>query len=307
MTRWVLLFLVVGSLWSTGQAHAQQVDFGRFRLGMTPAEARAASSEQRWTERSFGADLIILTAERPIRIGQLNFQPMLGFRDGRLSDVQFQGGGPIERRDQCDAPMMQTVAALESSLGAINVGLAPGEFGVVAQTRTTAGGSVVRFYETDEIRNGFAVQRGQRYIQVASLAGEFPSMGLGCLLEITMRPQLGDFEPLLPPTAAELAAAQEVEPEWAIIGGPEVTELTIPPARFGQIGRVRVRLDCLVIAEQRLNCAIESEEPQGMQFGEGALAQSRFYRIEPMINGESTEGKRVRFTVRYDLGQGPER
>lgn len=307
MTRWILSFLVAGLLWSTDRARAQHVDFGRFRLGMTPAEARAASSEQRWTERSFGADLIILTAERPIRIGQLDFLPMLGFRDGRLSDVQFQGGGPIERREQCDAPMMQTVVALESSIGAINMGLAPGEFGAVAQTRTTAGGSVVRFYETDEIRNGFAVQRGQRYVQVASLAGEFPSMGLGCLLEITMRPQLGDFEPLPPPTAAELAAAQEVEPEWAIIGGPEVTELTIPPARFGQIGRVRVRLDCLVIAEQRLNCAIESEEPQGMQFGEGALAQSRFYRIEPMINGEPTEGKRVRFTVRYDLGEAPER
>lgn len=305
MMHWLRSFLVVGLLCSAGEAYAQQGDFGRFRLGMTLAEARAASSEQQWTERSFGGDLTILTAERPIRIGQLDFQPLLAFRDGRLSDVQFQGGGSIERREQCDAPMMQTVTALESSIGAINIGLAPGEFGAIAQSRTTAGGSVVRFYETNEIRNAFAVQRGERYVQIASLAGEFPSMGLGCLLEITMRPQLGDFEPLPPPSAAELAAAQEVEPDWAVIGGPEVTELTIPPARFGLTARVRVRLDCLVIAEQRVNCAVESEEPQGMRFGEGALAQSRFYRIEPVINGQPTLGKRVRFTVRYELGGEP--
>lgn len=274
---------------------------------MTPAEARAAASEQQWNERSFGADLTILTADHPVRIGQLAFQAQLAFRDGRLSNVQFQGGGPIERREECDAPLIQTVAALEGSLGAINTGVAPSEFGVVAQSRTTAGGSLVRLYDPNaQIRTGFAVQRGERYVQVASLAGEIPSMGLGCLLEITMRPRLADFEPLAPPSAAELAAAHEVEPDWAVIGGPDVTELTIPAAGIGRAMRVRVRLDCLVITEQRVNCAVESEDPQGMQFGEGALAQSRFYRIEPLIDGQSTLGKRVRFTVRYELGAAPE-
>jgi hypothetical protein len=207
---------------------------------------------------------------------------------------------------QCDDLLLDVVAAVEVSTGSLDTGLSPGEFGDVALTRTTAGGSEVRFYnENGGRRAGIAVRRGDRYTQVTSLGGELPSMGFACLLQIEMRPRLGDFEALPPPSAAELAAAQEIEPNWVVTDGPDVTELTLPASAVGYTGRVRVRLDCLVIPEQRVNCAIESEEPQGMHFGEAALAASRFRRIEPTVDGQPTLGKRVRFTIRYELGGSP--
>lgn len=286
-------------------AHAQQSDLGRLQIGMTPAEARQASPEQQWIERSFGGDLVVLSAETPVRVGRLNFVPSLAFRDGRLEGISFEARGAIRRVQQCDDLLVETVEAVEATRGGLNVGLAPGEFGDAAQTRTTAGGSEVRFYDENGRRAGFAVRRGDSYIQAASLGGDLPSMGLACWLQIEMRAALGDFEALPPPSAAELAAAQEIEPEWVVTDGPGVTELTMPASAVGHTGRVRVRLDCLVISDQRINCAIESEEPQGMRFGDAALAASRFRRIAAVVDGQPTLGKRVRFTIRYDLGGSP--
>lgn len=284
-------------------AYAQQGDFGRFRLGITPAETRAALPDQQWTEQRFGADLMILSTEAPVRVGRLGFTPILAFREDRLETISFQAGGPIRQIQECDDLLMQTVAAVEATLGSLNVGSSPAEFGDVVETRMTAGGSEVRFYsENGGRRAGVSVQRGDRYTQVTSLGGDLPSMGLACLIEIDMRSRLADFAALPPPTATELAAAQEIEPDWVVTDGPDVTEITMPPTALGYVGRVRVGLDCLVISEQRVNCAIASEEPQGLRFGDAALSASRFRRIAPVVDGESTLGRRVRFTIRYELG-----
>lgn len=287
-------------------ASAQQYDFSRFQFGMTAAEARAASPDQRWTEQSFGVDLIVLRTETPVRVGRLGFTPLLAFRGGALEKIVLQAGGPIQRTEECDDLLVDTVSAVEATLGGLNSSLSPGEFGAVALARTTAGGSEVRFYNLNAgWRAGVAAQRSDRYVEVTSLSGELPSMGFGCMLEIQMRPRLADFEALPPPTAVELAAAQEIEPEWAVTDGPEVTELTMPAGALGYNGSVRVRLDCLVIADQRVNCAIESEEPEGMHFGDAAISASRFRRIAPVIDGQPTLGRRVRFTIRYELGSPP--
>jgi len=304
MIRCLLLAVVAAFLFASPAAYAQQGDFGRFLIGMTVAEARAASPEQQWREQSFGADLVVLTAERSIQLGRLGFTPMLDFRDGRLEVIHFSGGGPISERGQCDNALAETVAALERHIGALNSFRAPAEFGEVVATRATNGGSQIRYYNpSDLIRAGFATQRGERFVQVSSLAGPIPDLDLACMLSIEMQTPLNDFEPLPPPTAEQLAAAQEIDSDWAVVPGPRVNELTMPAASIAHVGRVRVHLDCIVIDEQRVNCAVESEEPAGMHFGDGALAASRFYRIEPFINGQSTVGKRVRLTVRYDLAR----
>lgn len=297
------LLLVVAFLSAPAAAFAQQGDFGRFLIGMTVAEARAASPEQQWREQSFGADLVVLTAERSMQLGRLGYTPMLNFRDGRLELIHFSGGGPISERGQCDNALTETVAALERHIGALNSFRAPAEFDDAVATRATNGGSQIRFYNpSDTIRAGFATQRGARFVQVSSLAGPMPDLDLACMLSIEMQPPLNDFEPLPPPSAEQLAVAEEIDSDWAVVPGPRVTELTMPADAIAHVGRVRVRLDCIVIAEQRINCAVESEEPEGMHFGDGALAASRFYRIEPVVDGQSTAGKRVRLTVRYDLG-----
>jgi hypothetical protein len=119
-----------------------------------------------------------------------------------------------------------------------------------------------------------------------------------------MMQSLIDFDPPPPPTEAQLAAAPETATEWAIRAGPDARTRHVFEA-MGYVGRVRVRLDCLVIEEQRVNCAVQSEA--GGMHWRRALAESRFNRILPVIDGQPTLGRRVQFTVRYDLaGSAPE-
>lgn len=290
-----------------GAASAQNLTsgFGRFELGMSVAEARAAAPEQDWNERSFGdgGGERLLTATRGIQIGQITFTPVLDFRASGLATIRFSGGGPIASSAECDEALVRTVAALEREIGALSSFRAPGEYGdTPAATRTTSSGSEVRFYNSsDTIRVGFATQRGERYVQVTSMAAPVAPLDLACVLTIEMQSRLNDFQPLTPPTSVELAAAQEIDPDWAETGGSRVTELTMPAQSLNYTGQVRVRLDCLVVEGQRINCAVESEDPPGMNFGAGALAATRFYRIHPVIDGQSTFGKRVRVTIRYEL------
>lgn len=311
MIRHLALSLsALASLVSAASAQNLTAGFGRFELGMTVAEARAVAPEQDWSERSFGdgGGELFLTATRGIRIGQLAFTPVLDFRGNRLATIRFSGGGPISDRAQCDEALARTVAALEDEIGPLNSFRAPGEYGdAPIARRTTSGGSDVRFYNSsDTIRVGFATQRGERYVQVTSMAAPIAPLDLACVLTIEMQSRLNDFQPTAPPTSAELAAAEEIDPDWADTGGSRVTELTMPAQSINYTGRVRVRLDCLVIEEQRINCVVESEDPPGMNFGASAVAASRFYRIQPVINGAPTLGKRVRVTVRYELmGRAP--
>ena len=305
MSRFLLVALVL--LCVPQVAFAQQADFGRFRVGMSVAEVRAAATDLHWREQAFGEDLVVLTADRPIPIGRIGFQPQLEFRDGGLAKIEFQAGGPIVSANECDRMLAETVVALESLVGPLNSFRAPGEFGAVVEARATPGGSEIRYYRPREALNaGIATQRGEMFIQVSSIAAPI-SRELVCQLGIEMMQSLIDFDPPPPPTEAQLAAAPETATEWAIRAGPDVTGLVMPLEAMGYVGRVRVRLDCLVIEEQRVNCAVQSEEPVGMHFGDAALAESRFNRILPVIDGQPTLGRRVQFTVRYDLaGSAPE-
>lgn len=299
MSRSLMLALIL--LCVPHDAFAQQSDFGRFRIGMSVAEARAVAAEQHWSEQAFGDDLVVLTADQPIRIGQIGFQPLLEFRDGGLAKIQFQAGGPITNASDCDRMLADTVVALEPLIGPMNSFRSPGEFGAVADTRVTPSGSEIRYYRPREtLSAGNATQRGDLFIQVSSVAVPIPRE-LICQLGIEMMQSLIDFDPPAPPTEAQLAAAPETATEWAIRPEPDITSLTMPIEAMGYVGRVRVRLDCLVIEEQRVNCMVQSEEPLGMHFGDAALAASRFYRILPVIDGHPTLGRRVQFTVRYDL------
>src|SRR5262245_47867459 len=57
-----------------------------------------------------------------------------------------------------------------------------------------------------------------------------------------------------------------------------------------------------------LNCAVSNESPASWGFGDAALAVARTFRMEPArINGQPTEGGRIRQTIRFVLPeQSPE-
>jgi TonB family protein len=69
--------------------------------------------------------------------------------------------------------------------------------------------------------------------------------------------------------------------------------------------QVDVDLDCLVIEEGRLNCAVAEERPPGQLYGEFARRLSHAYRIDSRVNGERTIGRRVRVPIEVTLS-GPD-
>jgi protein TonB len=71
------------------------------------------------------------------------------------------------------------------------------------------------------------------------------------------------------------------------------------PARAQRDGNGgRVQLDCVVRGDLALSCAVSSESPAGMGFGQAALAASRGYRAQASLsNGEIAAGSRTRIIM----------
>ncbi len=76
-----------------------------------------------------------------------------------------------------------------------------------------------------------------------------------------------------------------------------------PRGAFMQSIPGRVQLNCVVQENRRVDCAVASESPAGMGFGDAALELAQIYRMRHEFpSGAPTAGARVdvlmRFTVR---------
>ncbi|MGE0742599.1 MAG: hypothetical protein AB7O98_14760 [Hyphomonadaceae bacterium] len=66
----------------------------------------------------------------------------------------------------------------------------------------------------------------------------------------------------------------------------------------------RVQLDCVVMANLSVQCAIASETPVGVGFGRAAMSASSAYRASPTLsNGASAVGTRTRIAVNFQAPQ----
>lgn len=61
----------------------------------------------------------------------------------------------------------------------------------------------------------------------------------------------------------------------------------------------QVRLDCIVQADQSLQCSVASENPPGRGFAQASLEIASIYRAAPDINGTPTEMGRVSIPIRW--------
>ncbi len=105
-----------------------------------------------------------------------------------------------------------------------------------------------------------------------------------------------------PPQRAALDAATLLEdPQFtARPDGPTFVRYYPPTALNRGIGG-QVVLECLIVAEGALHCAITDESPEGYDFGLASLGIARSFRVEPIVNGEPTIGKRVRIPITFRL------
>jgi TonB family protein len=112
---------------------------------------------------------------------------------------------------------------------------------------------------------------------------------------------LGFTPDMLGPAAGFVKA-----PAWAALPAVADFQATVPKTENG-INNARVVLGCTVAAGGSLDgCAVESEEPAGQGFGQGALALAAKFKVAPLgLDGVPAWGARIRLPIRYALTPAP--
>ena len=141
-------------------------------------------------------------------------------------------------------------------------------------------------------------ERGKGYGPAAlKLAGRFRS----ALLEVNGKPIKGSKVLITvrfdPPGAADPGISSQIE--WA--ERPASADLVYPAAaRTAGIREGRGVIDCVVLADGRLgDCRTVEESPQGVGFGQAALALAPRFRVNPWADGRSMDGRRIKLPVQF--------
>lgn len=98
------------------------------------------------------------------------------------------------------------------------------------------------------------------------------------------------------------------KPMWSALPRGEDVAAGYPmSARQAGVRTARVIIRCDVAGEGRLaGCAMESEEPAGLGFGDSALALSKAFRVQPWSDeGLPTVGGQIRIPIRFQLPDQP--
>jgi TonB family protein len=94
------------------------------------------------------------------------------------------------------------------------------------------------------------------------------------------------------------------KPAWAAMPNIQDFQATFPKTANG-VNSVRVVLACTVQADGALGgCAVDSEDPPGQGYGQGALALASKFRVGPWSqDGQPTTGGHLKLPIRYALTQ----
>jgi TonB family protein len=94
------------------------------------------------------------------------------------------------------------------------------------------------------------------------------------------------------------------KPAWTAMPAIEDFQATFPKTANG-VNSVRVVLACTVMNSGALGgCSVDSEDPPGQGYGQGALALASKFRVGPWSqDGQPTAGARLRLPIRYELTQ----
>ncbi|MBI1250768.1 MAG: TonB family protein [Alphaproteobacteria bacterium] len=104
------------------------------------------------------------------------------------------------------------------------------------------------------------------------------------------------------PPPAPPAPPVITSPQWLERPNARDFERFYPSRALERERQGRVVLDCVVRADGRINCSVSSEDPSGWGFGDAALRISERFRMSPQtVNGEPTEGGRVRVPIQFRL------
>lgn len=106
------------------------------------------------------------------------------------------------------------------------------------------------------------------------------------------------------PQVLKSADVAITKPVWSAMPAVEDFQATFPKTANG-VNSVRVVLACTVEAGGALGgCKVDSENPTGQGYGEGALALASKFRVGPWSqDGQPTVGAHLKLPIRYELTQ----
>ncbi|MES1156256.1 MAG: hypothetical protein ABUL73_00630 [Alphaproteobacteria bacterium] len=283
----------------TAQHRAPELEWTDFHLGMTIDETRSL-------DPSIGLDSPISAGiSIPVRVSGLLFSGGLEYRDGHANRITFGGGGSISNAAECEAAFQRIVTDIEK-VTALSGGRSPWPGGPEASIVTTPAGS--RIYRHDDgngREHSIAYRDGDNLLSAGGSFGPRES-GSGadvCRLGVTLSTKYPPPTMEPPATQAELEAAPLLpHPQWIERPTPQAMYDAYPSLAKAVEVEGSVTLDCVVLDGGRLHCAIASEEPAAdWGFGEAARFVARDLRIAPEVDGTPTVGKRVHFSIGFQL------
>lgn len=272
------------------QAAADNIpNISGFRIGMTEAEARSSAPDLFWPNsegrRRFGV------VRRDHRLGEVQSPLRLIFVDHTLEYVG--GGALVEVSDsaECMEKFRSMVVALEAGAGPLDDAPEHHDSDAALPPIETAGGSIIRRFESESGTGASAEAHGPAFIEVRAWAYEH-AQAWQCSLSLDMSAQA--------PPDSDLRQSSIQNYSW--LERPDARDFArYYPTAALEAGRPgHVVLTCTVLADGAVNCTVGYEGPQGWGFGEAALRISRHFRMAPETkDGTSTAGAIVRVPIRF--------
>jgi TonB family protein len=144
-----------------------------------------------------------------------------------------------------------------------------------------------------ETPGGYAFGTAARRLAETMRVNELNLRGQDVLVPVTFNPDV------LKPEGVAIT-----KPVWTAMPALEDFQATFPKTANG-VNSVRVVLACTVTNAGALGgCTVDSEDPPGQGYGQGALALAAKFKVGPWSqDGQPTVGARLKLPIRYALTQ----
>jgi len=288
---------------------ASALRFQNFHMGMSIAEARATAPGS-WTQDGDAHDAA-LTGGPQLSVGGRSYSPVLQFGETGLNGIIYASGFTTPSPQECSDAAVAAAAGFEVSTGALNGAPAPWELGTPSNTAHAGSASSLRFYppDQDNFTNGYANKRGALFVELRSRFGanvdQNGDVGAShCVITVAMEadpmPALAGHWQADAPSAADLAHAQPLaNPQWAAQPSADDFARFFPTIADSHHIEGRAVVDCLVQADGTLKCAVSSETPTNLGFGQAAVDIMHLYRVAPPGDGSSVTGRLVHKAISF--------
>ena len=145
----------------------------------------------------------------------------------------------------------------------------------------------------NEAPGNYAFGTAARRLAEQMRVNELNLRGQDVLVPVTFNPEV------LTPQGISIT-----KPAWAAMPGVEDFQATFPKTANG-VNSVRVVLACTVTNSGGLGgCTVDSEDPPGQGYGQGALALATKFKVGPWSqDGQPTVGAHLKLPIRYELTQ----